>query len=421
MEKDFQDRINDAFENINLPDKGKLWDKIDAELDKSNDKKAIIWFRKNYVYGFVILCLVSIGYGLYYHSSATNKNQSPAFNKMTETKSDKQDKNNDLYTSSVPRKDKGPTGNPEKSLKSEEAERIEPIEKSLAKTNHDLKTKKENTMNPAHVLPENDKPADSNHEGALTGIGNPAKTGSNIEDDKVEETLSVKIAENKDDSLKPPVDSTSSDTVKTRGKIRFGFNIGIAVNNYTVTNPSANPLNLLTIGLQAKYQVKDHVYFKSLLNFSNEAMDIEYYDYPDNDYKADKIQGCRNFQLAALAGKQIGRWGVETGLYFGYTFGLYGTTVHYRDIQSGSELKMEGRDLVSTHKLDKDLITASYFRNFDYGLQFGFNYQFNKINLGCRYAQGLRDFIHYENYYKGHNTFNPHRNLLITIGYQFNK
>ena len=225
---------------------------------------------------------------------------------------------------------------------------------------------------------------------------------------------SLKVKNNKSDS-------TKSNPNQSTKRYLVGVNLGLAFNNFTFTNQNFNLLNLFTFGIHGTYEIKNNFYFKSLLNISSEALDIEYYDYFNNNYRSHKASSCQNIQLAILAHKKTGNWGIDVGPYLGYILKLNGKTQYFKALSSNESTKrIDVYNLISSSKLDKTFINQPYFRKLDYGLQLGINYQFNKVNLGFSYAQGLRDFINYENYYKRRNMFNPHRNIFVTIGFKLN-
>lgn len=429
MEKDLKDTIKDVFDNINLPDKNKLWDRLESELDKSDSNKNLKWFHKKYLYGSLLIILISIGFGLHYMFSTRNMNQFSKIENYTdlaiETQRDNYDSSPIITKFS---KDSMRTNNNESTLSLPRIHTNSIDEQSFGSTKNNGIFNQEVVFNSSKNAEDTIKP------NVLEGNVIPENADqlpnfeNNIDNDGMLllslNSIKLKGLENIDEPIKlihPFIDSTTKDSINPTKKIQFGINFGIALNTYNFTNSYSKPLNLFTLGIQAKLKIKNKKYLKSILNYSNEALDLEFIDFQNNSYRVDKIKGCKNIQLSSLIGKQYKKWGFETGMYLGYTFNLYGTSTFFKDIYSNSESKnIEGQDMISTQNLEKDLITRSYFRNFDYGFQLGCNYQLKSINIGLRYAQGLRDFIKFNNFYKEKNVFNPHNNLYITVAYNLN-
>lgn len=429
MEKDLKDTIKDVFDNINLPDKNKLWDRLESELDKSDSNKNLKWFHKKYFYGSILLILIGIGFGLHYMFSTGNIKHFSKVENNTDLVIETQINNYDSSPLSAnSNKDSLKISNYESLLNLPRVSNNSIDDQAIKNSKNNGIFNQEVVFNSLKNIEETFKPIITNRNDISANVDQFTNLNNTIESDRMLQLslnpIKIDGFESIYDSIKlihPITDSTTKDSINPTKKIQFGVNFGIALNTYNFTNSYLKPLNLFTVGIQAKFKIKDKNFVKSILNYSNEALNLEFIDFQNNRYRVDKVMGCRNIQLSSLIGKQYKKWSFETGMYLGYTFNLYGTSTFFKDIYSNSESKnIEGQDMISTQNLEKDLIARSYFRNFDYGLRFGCNYQFKSINLGFSYAQGLRDFINFNNFYKEQNVFNPHKNLYITLGYHLN-
>lgn len=412
MKDEIEDFVKAAFEKIDLPSKDKLWATLDKELDKSANKvRGYGWLKSpNAIITGLILLVTSTSIAFF-----LQKKPSEAIKFATGFKTcinydfcvnqpvfENNVKSKHLYKSYSP------------SEFSTQQLYIQPeFKKNTSKNNFNrLHTTSSSSISNISLSYTNELP-ENNY--SLILMPHPI-ISKYFSLNHVDSSISYSGLVTKKNNQQ------NTDSNKTPLKLTFNIKAGIAFNNFTLSNKNINSNNLFSFGFEAGFNIKNNVRFKTGITYANEAIDIVYYTIDKNNfYKADQFTNSKNILINMLYTKTANNWHFDAGVYTARTIGYTGNTTVYGNIESNYNKKeIDGVNILSSEKLDAQAAQLPFIKRMDYGLQFGIGYNINKISIGLNYVQGLRDYMHYTNFYKGYNVFNPHRNAVFCISYRLN-